>query len=129
MSAKFVWKKNPYALGGRLEGVVKERTFEIAKQLFDGIVARTPVRTGSARASWTASIGSPSWIVRRNSDPLSPLGPPSFPLTAVPAFEKVYISNATPYIMPLEYGWSKQAPAGMVRVTLASLGIGLSVRR
>lgn len=30
-----------------------------------------------------------------------------------------YITNNLPYIIPLEYGHSKQAPAGMARITVA----------
>lgn len=36
-------------------------------------------------------------------------------------YVKIYIHNSLPYARRLEYGWSKQAPAGMVSVTLQSL--------
>jgi hypothetical protein len=29
-----------------------------------------------------------------------------------------WIANSLPYIVPLEHGWSKQAPAGMVGLTV-----------
>ena len=31
----------------------------------------------------------------------------------------IYLVNNLPYAVRLEYGWSKQAPAGMVRITAA----------
>ncbi len=113
---------------GHLENVAKSRTLEISKQVFDGVVSRTPVRTGSLRASWRAAVGGPDLSVVKNSDPNSPLPAPKFPLTSVPLYAKVFISNSQRYVMPIEYGWSKQAPQGMIRVTLASLGIKLNVR-
>lgn len=30
----------------------------------------------------------------------------------------IYITNSLPYAIPVEYGWSTQAPTGMVRVTV-----------
>lgn len=47
----------------------------------------------------------------------------------------IYVTNALPYAHRIEYeGWSRQAPAGMVRVTLArmnaiSRGVALEVKR
>lgn len=35
--------------------------------------------------------------------------------------KRIYIANGLPYILRLENGWSKQAPAGMVAITLAEL--------
>ncbi len=34
------------------------------------------------------------------------------------AGDVIYLANSLPYIRRLEYGWSKQAPAGMVRGTV-----------
>lgn len=33
----------------------------------------------------------------------------------------IYVSNSLPYIVPLEFGHSKQAPAGMVRTAIADV--------
>jgi hypothetical protein len=128
MSAKFTWRFDSEEIVGHLEGVVKKRKLQVTKQLFDGIVMRTPVLSGSARASWRVSVGRPDLGRTINEAQSFVLGPPSFPLAEIPLYTKVFISNTTPYIVLLEYGWSKQAPAGMVRVTLASLGILENVR-
>lgn len=45
-------------------------------------------------------------------------------LTSNP-FTTVYIHNSLPYAIPLEHGWSTQAPTGMVSVTVASLKSGI----
>lgn len=129
MSAKFIWRRDPLRLIGHLEDVAKSRTLQIAKQIYTGIVMRTPVRTGSLRASWRAAVGAPDLSKVTHKDPNSPLAAPTFPLTSIPAYSKVYISNSHKYVLPIEYGWSDKSPQGMVRVTLASLGIGLHVRR
>lgn len=123
MSAKFVWANGPDFVVGHLQGVVRKRKLQVARQIFNGFVMRTPVDTGSARASWRVSLGAPDTSITVNNTRGVALPPPSFPLTDVPAYSKLYISNATPYIIKLEYGWSKQAPAGMMRVTLAGLRI------
>jgi hypothetical protein len=113
---------------GQLQGLVKKRQLEVVKKVFEGVVTRTPVFTGAARASWRVSIGVPNPGRVTGGSQLAPLGRPAFSLSDIPLYAKVFISNTTPYIVPLEYGWSKQAPAGMVRITLASLKIGSSVR-
>lgn len=38
--------------------------------------------------------------------------------SGVKAGDVIYLQNNVPYAIPLEYGWSSQAPAGMVRVTV-----------
>lgn len=128
MGAKFVWRSDPSRFVGYVEGLVKKRAFDISKGIFDGIVSRTPVLTGSARASWNARIGSADMSVVKNEPGAPPLSAPTFPLSSVPAYARVYITNGVPYIMELEYGWSKKAPYGMVRVTLAQYGITARVR-
>lgn len=65
----------------------------LAQVLFEQIRERTPEDSGQARAGWTLRVerGSLTWL----------------------------IENREPHIVALEYGSSAQAPAGMVRVTLA----------
>lgn len=81
---------------------------------------KTPVDTGHARGNWNVAIGGPD-------DTTSPasleMDGPALPrqLPAIQAGDEVWLTNAVPYIEALEYGHSKQAPAGMVRVTAAEL--------
>jgi hypothetical protein len=42
------------------------------------------------------------------------------------AGEIIYLVNNLAYAMRLEYGWSKQAPGGMVRTTLLEFGAVVS---
>ena len=97
----------------RLADVVRTTTLE----LFQAIDERSPVDTGRFRGNWQVSYGAPllSPIAR-----LAPGGSdePGKALT-LPVGGTVYMSNALPYAQRLEYGWSKQAPLGMVRRTVA----------
>jgi len=113
---------------GHLENVAKDRALQLAKKIYDGIVIRTPVRTGSLRASWRASLGQPDYSTINNGDPDNPLPPPVFPLTKATLHDTIHISNGQKYVLPIEFGWSSQAPQGMVRVTLSSLMMDLRVR-
>lgn len=93
---------------------------KICLDLVTGIVLKTPVDTGRARANWFTSIGSPSVSVTASTDPSGS----SSISSALGAISKatgnvLWITNNLPYIYRLEFeGWSKQAPAGMVRVTI-----------
>lgn len=104
-----------------------------AYALYSSIVRKTPVDTGRARANWNISAGRPDTSVTENTRTTPK------PKTAMPnpeGDESIFISNNLPYIETLEYGgypknpkggngktingYSKQAPEGMVGVTLAN---------
>jgi hypothetical protein len=81
---------------------------------------RTPVDTGRARASWTIGVG--------QLDPsVAPEAPQGKVATAEPRIPAITVgqtyfhANSLPYARRLEYGYSKQAPGGMVRLTAAEV--------
>jgi len=97
--------------------------------LWLNIIKRTPIDTGRARANWHVSKNMPDTRVTDETTQ-------SVAVTDVPrsnADEPYYIANNLPYINKLEYGgygdnspsgktvngYSKQAPHGMVGVTVA----------
>lgn len=93
---------------------------KICLDLLTGIVLKTPVDTGRARGNWFTSIGSPTAKVTVSTDP-SGSSTISSGLSAISKAtgNVLWITNNLPYIYRLEFeGWSKQAPAGMVRVTI-----------
>ena len=101
---------------------------KVAIDIFARVVMRTPVDSGRARGNWQINVGAaPSGAIARTDkqEKGSPPGPAlaSAALAAVATFEAgpdIYIVNNLPYINRLEYeGYSTQAPAGMVRVTVA----------
>lgn len=84
-----------------------------ALQLDALIVAKTPVDKGRARANWFVSEG-----VMRTDTTESTKPEPRPKLTGKTI---IFISNSLPYIIPLEYGHSKQHPEGMVRKSIEDL--------
>lgn len=98
----------------------------IALQLFNRVVALTPVDTGKARNCWVLSIGSPVYVsLPRNegsrANPLPPATANQSDLAGLTVSDRIYIANGQPYIDLLENGSSSQAPAGMLRVALSEV--------
>lgn len=94
-----------------IDGSIRGVTY----QLFETIRARTPIDTGWARKNWVCSVGAPA--SGQNGD-----GSAEQVLATIPqqAGSVVYFTNNVPYIQKLEYDQhSKQAPNGMVRVSVA----------
>ncbi len=105
---------------------------KIAFDVFAGVTKRTPVDTGWARSNWQIAIGNPSTNILEkppensngeayaksvNAKQLRNLTPSS-----IEAFPVIWITNNLPYIIPLEYGHSKQMDKGyMVQRTLSHI--------
>ena len=102
----------------RIDVVVQKLTIDI----FGNVILKTPVDTGRARMNWTASVGSygsnmVDGFDRSGSESINKM---SGLVSKTESGSIVYLVNNLPYIRRLEYdGWSSQAPAGMVRVTIA----------
>lgn len=125
-----------------IKDVQKAYTFA----LYSSIVKKTPVDTGRARGNWQVTVGRPATEAiedkRKNPLPMSKMPVPK-------GDESVFIANNLDYIEKLEYGtypnppkkgtwvknkngkgghyekrsengFSRQAPEGMVGVTLAN---------
>lgn len=70
---------------------------------------------GRFRANWQVTVNLPA------KDEINSTSIPSFGLPQIPAFAVVYLTNNVPYAERLEMGWSSQAPAGVVSVSIAEL--------
>lgn len=98
------------------------------------LVMKSPVDTGRFRGNWIVSTSSPNTGTTDVRDPGARGQPPggasqSAALAAVGAmvpYSVAFIQNNLPYALRLEQGHSKQAPAGMVALTLAELTTELS---
>lgn len=99
---------------GDLEAVVRRATF----QTFRSVVLRSPVDTGRFRANWNVSFGVPEYGVTLSTNQNRGLTEAAKALR-LPVGGVTYISNGLPYGVRLENGYSKQAPAGMVRLAAA----------
>ena len=92
----------------------------VALRIFTGVVRRTPVDTGIAKASWDVGIGAdpgPS-IATIESVASGDVLSKAAKISAAGPYTAIYISNYVPYIVYLEEGRSSQAPSGMVEVTV-----------
>jgi hypothetical protein len=87
----------------------------------NGLVAGKDYVGGRFRGNWQFSIDTPADGVLDQIDPSGNVSVAVL-MTQVQALtigQTAYIVNNLPYAVPLEYGHSKQAPGGMVRITLA----------
>jgi hypothetical protein len=109
---------NKYNIGMGL--VVRKITFEAFKR----IVLKTPVDTGRARANWGVEIGASSTTYDITASDKSGSATLNKSLNGVSAWDctgSIFFTNNVPYIGFLEYGSSKKAPQGMVRVTMEEM--------
>jgi hypothetical protein len=93
----------------------------IALEALRRIVLKTPVDTGRARGNWQTTINR-----LPPSEPIEPVDPITAGLPEISKLTDlgvIFIANNLPYIERLESGYSKQAPNGMVALTLEELRV------
>ncbi|HBC7767077.1 TPA: HK97 gp10 family phage protein [Escherichia coli] len=110
--SKFVEKakKNP-------EKVMRQ----VSIKLFSAIIKASPVDTGRFRMNWMASGSAPSSGTTDATDKSGNIAignATSFVLKDTD-WREFTLTNNLPYAQRLEYGWSQQAPAGMVRTNVS----------
>ena len=99
---------------------------KIALEMFRRVILRTPVDTGRARGNWQTTIGAPAIGTVDAKDPSGRAAIAK--ATAVGLTWRartgasILLTNNLPYIERLEHGYSKQAPSGMVAITVAEFG-------
>lgn len=94
---------------------------KVALDMFSRVVIKTPVDTGRARGAWQCAIGSipvgqVNHLDKTGGETIARINAAVSPAKAG---DVVYLVANLPYINQLEYGWSAQAPSGMIRVTIA----------
>lgn len=111
----------------KTDTVVKRLTFS----LFARCIMMSPVDTGRFRANWQLGVGAPVFNASEDSDvgPVTQDGSGNsstktkvlLKLNASELGDKIFLTNNLPYAARLEYGYSKQAPHGMVRLSANAL--------
>lgn len=103
-------KKNP-------ELVVRQVTIK----LYSAIIMASPVDTGRFRMNWQATVDNPATGVLIGDDPSGSraIGRISQFVASSTKWDEFRLTNNLPYAERLEFGWSQQAPSGMVRVTVS----------
>ncbi|CDH43848.1 hypothetical protein [Candidatus Contendibacter odensensis] len=86
---------------------------QFCAEVSERVIERTPVDTGFARSQWQPGINGSS---SASDDPFAAVHLAASQMKSGDTFT---LMNHCKYIGRLEYGWSQQAPNGMVRVTLA----------
>lgn len=98
---------------------------KIALDLLSRIVARSPVDTGRFRANNQIDINSISGGAvlefEAHGDGSITVGRGSEKLGSYKLGDTIFIYNNVEYAIPLEYGHSKQAPAGVYRISVEEL--------
>lgn len=102
-------------LSSRANDAIRDVLSDVAIQMAEQMRELTPVRTGNAQSNWHVSDFDvePVYQERSSSGSLNVSG-----LSG--KSNKIKISNPTPYIDDLEFGFSNQAPSGMMRITALS---------
>lgn len=105
---------------------------KLALDGYRGVMMRSPVDTGRFRGNWNVGINrvntrvfEPSEGPQQQSGAQATAGDlavsGALDVNKATITDKIYITNNLPYAIPLEYGHSKQAPAGVLSVTFEEL--------
>lgn len=138
MAAGAAWSLNIGEWCKKANKDVERASRAIVLTIFSGVIEKTPVDTGAARGNWQIGYDSmPTGVVANKDTSRGSAAPAIAGKLDKPIIgHTIYLVNNLPYIGVLEYGgypnpaktgtktsggYSKQAPAGMVRVTVAEI--------
>lgn len=93
----------------------------IALKCFVEIVSMTPVDTGRAKGSWTASVYTMPTVFGSKEDKSGSetISKATAIVNSWNGEGSTFLASNLDYMPKLEYGWSQQSPKGMVRITMA----------
>lgn len=105
------------------EGRANEVVRKAALGILANVVTASPVDTGRFRGNWQVGIGDrpAGTLDSEDKEGSGTVSREGAKLEGVAVGETIYITNNLPYARRLEFGWSAQAPKGMVRTTLANV--------
>lgn len=103
------------------KGAINEVFREVVIEIGSAVIRLSPVDTGRFKGNWQLTIDAPS---THSLDSYDKSGHETIAelvaqANQLEAGQAAYIVNNLIYGIPLEYGHSDQAPAGMVQITLA----------
>lgn len=96
---------------------------KVAIEAFTRVIMRSPVDTGRFRGNWQVQIGSiPDGVLALDDrDGTATVSKATAAAQQFKPGQMIYLTNNLPYAQRLETGWSKQAPGGMVGITVQEL--------
>ena len=103
-------------LSGYAENMVRATLFNLSYR----IIKESPVDTGRFRGNWQASVNTPkvTQLKRKDRTGTSTITAVNNVLEKFSMGQTFYLTNNLPYARRLEYGYSKQAPSGMLRINV-----------
>lgn len=101
------------------EESLEETVIKIEIELFSRVILRSPVDTGRFRSNWNVDQRTQHFDVEGAEMTVSRM---AGAVEQAGAGRVTSFINALPYAERLEFGHSKQAPQGMVRVTALEFG-------
>jgi len=104
----------------RAKGNQEQVVRKVALDLMTSFVMRSPVQSGRFRGNWQVQYTlTPTTLDRVDPTGRAAIADATLDLSRIVMGQTIYLANHLPYAQRLEYGWSQQAPAGMVRITVA----------
>lgn len=108
--------------GGNIDKALRMAVVLVAQ----GTVLGSPVDTGRFRSNWQFGKVLPQGTLPSvDTSGAATIAKIAGQVTSLKAGGECWVVNNLPYAGKLEYGYSQQAPSGMVRVTLANLPAAL----
>lgn len=103
-------------VSGDIAEFVGNETRKLALRIDRRVVLETPVDTGAARGNWLASESNPDnsviyEIESASTAAMIAIDNAAVVIEGIDPYTLLYIQNNLPYIVPLNEGWSLQAPA------------------
>lgn len=99
----------------------------VSLDLLSRVVLKTPVDTGRAQGGWQLEVGAiPGPIDRLETNASAVIEAESSKVEQLRFFDVVYIANNVEYIEFLEQGSSKQAPKGIVNISVQETLVAFS---
>lgn len=115
------WSIKPVRFAGLIKEEINAAARALALDLFSVIMVRSPVDTGRFRGNWQIDINVPALAALERFDKAgqATILEETQKLLAFRLGQTISMRNNVPYSVRLEYGYSGQAPNGMIRVTIA----------
>ena len=104
-------------IGAALRKQVEQQAVALVLDLVKALMRATPVDTGHARRNWWASIGQPVTEPSQEGAGAANAAVTGYRLEAGP----LWVSNPVDYVVFLNYGSSKKAPAGFIETTVMAV--------
>lgn len=102
-------------------GAIEQTFKDVVIQIGETLVNLSPVDTGLFKGNWQLTIDAPSnhSIDRHDKEGSETISALIAAANSLEPGQTAWLVNNLIYSIPLEYGHSQQAPAGVVRITVA----------